>query len=78
MIRVEIEQYRRGPVLYADGTKVPGGWECEIAFHHARDGEYEPHTESYAYDGEWFDAVKHAHSIYGDEISELNVRYSNA
>jgi hypothetical protein len=64
MITVEIEQYYTGSV-----------WECEIWYHHARDGEYAPHTDSEVVSGQWIDAVIHAHKKYGEEISGLSVSY---
>lgn len=64
MVRVRIEQY------YADP-----GWECEVWYDHAADGEYPAHTENTVVVGEWPKAISIARRKYGDEISSLSVEY---
>jgi hypothetical protein len=64
MIRVEIEQYR-----------TDSGWECEVWYHHAQDGEYAPFVNSVVVCGEWPLAVAQAIDSCGDEISSLTVEY---
>jgi hypothetical protein len=71
MIRVEIiQELVMSPVL-----RTARRWECEIRYHHvAEDGETA--TEVTTMQCEWFEAVKHAHMVYGDNISSLSVEYA--
>lgn len=52
-------------------------WMCEVTAHHAQDGEYPAHSESFEVQGEWPAAIDWARAKFGDEISKLTMHWGS-